>query len=506
MKNKLLKDELDNIAQHGIPGDINLWPEIAAKLERRSSMPYQRYRPVLAILTAVLFLLVISGAAYALGRTLGYIPGAGLVDTSAGIRMLAQPTAVTREGVTLTVSNLLVHSDRIELAYTVSGIAQENDASHSADAQSTPAAFCGGVDVGSAPATEGDARLLLPDGTVLERDTTGKYPQNAFAMKPVYAASLPEDVTVLTFVLDCIPQARRGAVPENWSVPLRLATVPAGTLVGAPVIEVDPAAARPAPETAPADASAPQAAAVASPLVTVQLTKIVPLDAASVFYFRMQMENSDPSLISIMPVRVHVLDSQGQKIPLIGNFAWQPFEHRVGSEFEFTSQSKPADGPLTLVVENAVAYYAPLYVEPKQATPDQMSFSFNAGENPQYGQTWEVGQAFEIVGYPLKVTTARAASFADIQSPRFIDGSQGYDYGYDFAVEAHPSVKMWVEMDIMSESPGCWLSNSMSSVPESSSIHYVQLCRGGYPAGDVRVTIRELSVLLENTWQADWKP
>ena len=506
MKNKLLKDELENIAQHGIPGDINLWPKISTKLERSSSMLHHRYRPFLAILTAALSLLVISGAAYALGRTLGYIPGVGLVDNSAGIRMLAEPVAVTRDGVTLTISSVFAHNDHIELVYDVKGIAPENDASQSADARTSPMAFCGGVNIGSAPATEGDARLLLPDGTVLERDYTGKYAQNVFSMKPVYLASLPADVNTITFLLDCIPQARRGAVPENWAVPLALKMVPAGTVVGAPVVEVEPMVTQPTPEPADTDLPATQSSTVPTPVVTMHLSKFVPLDTRAVFYFRLEMEDKDPSLISIMPVSVYVVDSQGQKIPLIGNFAWQPFEHPVGSEFEFTTQGKPADGPLTLVVENAVVYYAPLYVNPQQAEPDEMSFTFNAGANPQYGQIWNLDNEFEIAGYSLKVTSARAASYEDIKSPRFIDGSQGYEYGYDFAVEADPSVKMQVEMDIMSESPTCWLNNSMSNVPERHSIHYIQLCRGEYPTGNVRVTIRELSVLLENTWQVVGTP
>jgi len=90
--------------------------------------------------------------------------------------------------------------------------------------------------------------------------------------------------------------------------------------------------------------------------------------------------------------------------------------------------------------------------------------------------------------------------------PDFNDYSQGYEYGYDFAVETEPSVKLQAEMDIMSETPQCYLTDSTSLVPQNSSFHYVQLCRDTYPKGHVRVTIRELSVLMENTWQVVWNP
>jgi hypothetical protein len=173
---------------------------------------------------------------------------------------------------------------------------------------------------------------------------------------------------------------------------------------------------------------------------------------------------------------------------------------------ELTSQTKPADGPLTIVVEDAIAYYAPLYADPPQATPDETSFTFDAGENPRYGETWQINQDFTIAGYPIHVLSARAANWADIETPNFLNGSQGYEYGYEFTVETDPAVKMLVRMDIMSESPSCWLSNAQSIMPDSSSIRYTELCRNAYPKGDVRVTIAEPSVLMNSTWQTVWQP
>jgi len=98
-------------------------------------------------------------------------------------------------------------------------------------------------------------------------------------------------------------------------------------------------------------------------------------------------------------------------------------------------------------------------------------------------------------------------TFADIATPEFYpEGSQGFDFGYQFAVEADPSIKVNVEMDIMSESPMCGLTNGISFVPSGSSLQYAQFCRDAYPNGLVKVTIRELSVLVEYTWQATWTP
>ncbi|MFT3892088.1 MAG: hypothetical protein QM730_10685 [Anaerolineales bacterium] len=136
-----------------------------------------------------------------------------------------------------------------------------------------------------------------------------------------------------------------------------------------------------------------------------------------------------------------------------------------------------------------------------------MSFTFDAGSNPQYGQIWELNDEFKIAGYPLKLTSVKAVNWDDVKTPDFIDGSQGYEYGYQFTVESDPSVKFSAEMDVMSEDPMCGLTvKSPSYYPTSSSFQYTQLCRDAYPGGNVKVTIWQLSVLLENTWQSTWTP
>jgi hypothetical protein len=275
--------------------------------------------------------------------------------------------------------------------------------------------------------------------------------------------------------------------------------------VGSPVIEVEQPAKT--PYLAPASEQAAQIDATAvpvAPIVSLNLERIVPLDSATVFYFSMDMENKDPSLVSIMPVTVYVIDSLGQKIRLIGYFPWQPFEHRVGRSFEFTSQSRPADGPLTLLVEDAVAYYAPLYVEPQQATPEEMSFTFDAGLDPQHDRTWELLHSFEIAGYTFNVTSARAVVWDDVKVPEFIDGSQGFDYGYQFTIQGESSVKMNVDMDILSEK--CGFTVGVPFLPEDSSLLNTQLCREEYPQGPVTVLVRQIAVLMENSWKSTWTP
>jgi hypothetical protein len=257
-------------------------------------------------------------------------------------------------------------------------------------------------------------------------------------------------VNELFFMLKCIPQARLGAAPENWEIYLELVDVPAGTIVGEPVIDVPPVPTEEAP-------ASPSAEVDPAPKVTMTLERIIPTDSNTVLYLHFNAENADPSLISIMPQTAYVIDSLGQQIPLRGGFIWQPFEHPVGSAFEFVTESKPAVGPLTIVVDRVIAYYMPLYTDPPQAKVEDMQFTFDVGENPQYGQTWDLNKIFTIAGYEFEIATAQAVTFSDIATPNYIDGSQGYDYGYQFVVEAAPSLGLSIEMDIRADQ--CWLTD-----------------------------------------------
>lgn len=482
----------------------NANPEFANRLRNElvrrpvKMKPRFTFKPawVMAALMALsVFTVSAPRLAAAFGKFFGYVPEVGLVETTNGLRMLKQPVVAIRDGVTLTVTNVFVYQDRIELSYEVSGIAPENDGWQAEDRNTNPTAFCGGVNPGSAYNPDGDARLRLPDGSILERDYTGKYPQNVFAMQPVYEAAVPADVHELFFMLKCIPEARLGAVPENWEIYLELVDVPAGTLIGEPVIEVPPVPKDEAP-------ASPSAEVDSAPKVTMTLERIIPTDSNTVVYFHFNAENADPSLISIMPQSAYVIDSLGQQIPLRGGFVWQPFEHQVGSSFEFVSETKPAEGPLTVVVDQVVAYYMPLYTDPPQMKTEDMQFTFDVGENPQHGQTWDLNIPFTIAGFDFEIVSAQAVTFSDIETSNYIDGSQGFDYGYQFIVEADPLLGLSVEMDIHADQ--CWLTDVKKMEP--SPLIYTQLCKDGYPTGEVSVTIREMSITIQDDLKVDWTP
>src|SRR3990172_11540144 len=115
-----MKDALESIARRDVPENTDSWPRIVGRLaERKSAMKIIRTRPLTAVLIALLVLLILSGVAYALGRSLGYIPGLGLVSQDTPIRVLAAPVSQTRDGISITVKDAVLSSDKTVILFTV---------------------------------------------------------------------------------------------------------------------------------------------------------------------------------------------------------------------------------------------------------------------------------------------------------------------------------------------------------------------------------------------------
>ena len=96
MKENRMRAVLESIARRDVPVEEDLWPRIAARVERKNFMQMVRTRPALVLFLVLLALVLLSGVAYAIGKVAGYIPGVGIVDQSAPVRILAAPVAVKR--------------------------------------------------------------------------------------------------------------------------------------------------------------------------------------------------------------------------------------------------------------------------------------------------------------------------------------------------------------------------------------------------------------------------
>jgi hypothetical protein len=220
MKNNRMKDALENIARRGIPENTNIWPRLSARLERKSLTQTIRTRPVLIVIVVVTFLLL-SGVVYALGRSLGYLPGIGIVDQSVPIRVLAEPVTVQKQGITITVSKVVADSTRTFISYRVDGIPLSEDA---------------------VPACATIPEMHLADGTHLE-DKTGSggtgvlLNENAITYEDEKIFSpIPDETNNVILVLSCI--LPDGSALENFELSLNLVPAPAGFATSAAEVAV----------------------------------------------------------------------------------------------------------------------------------------------------------------------------------------------------------------------------------------------------------------------------
>src|SRR5689334_17677305 len=107
MKANRMKDVLEAVARHGVPENMNLWPNISARLERKSLMMNLRARPVLLMIMVLLAMGLLTGIAYAVGNLLGYVPGVGLVDQGVPVRVLKTPIEVMQGRLRITILNVV---------------------------------------------------------------------------------------------------------------------------------------------------------------------------------------------------------------------------------------------------------------------------------------------------------------------------------------------------------------------------------------------------------------
>lgn len=253
MKNNRMKDALENIARGGVPENINLWPRIESRLHKRNSfMQTLRARPVILVLVVILTLMLLSGVAYAIGKVTGYIPGIGLVDQSAPLRVLTEPVTITRDGITVTVEDVVLSIDKTVLTYKVEGIPSDAyPGDEAADGLPSYSFSSAEVIEGTPEVTYSntennnycysDISLLLPDGfIVIPRSLQGGGWMTGFEHRIVYAP-IQANVTGATLRISCIEGTVPGKLPENWEIPLRFTPVsPDMTIL--PVSGVTPSA------------------------------------------------------------------------------------------------------------------------------------------------------------------------------------------------------------------------------------------------------------------------
>jgi len=374
-----------------------LWTRIAraapaSGATQRGGVRRMHFRPAWIGLSVVLLALVITTLiigpmrVYAAIRgLLGYIPGVGIVDQSAPIRVLAEPVIQTREGITITVTSATLTSDRTHVEYRIFGVPRS--------------AYPDREDISGCYQPE---YLLLPDGTKLERQQD--YP-------PV-----PADVPHALLVIPCIGETLPGSVPENWALPLRFVPAPADMTV-MPVIELSPS-----PEVT-SETPATPGTSQQSPVTFDQV-----IETADGYIllgrFQPSVGQGEWAQVTGMPL-MH--DATGARVAYTLPSDIQPPEVSDGSGgygFAFQFKAVGLTYPLGLSFSGVVI--GP--VDPAA----RAQIEFDAGPNPQPGQEWPLNKHIELAGHTVTLVSIST------------DGRNGYAFKFESGPEVY-SVSVDIE-------------------------------------------------------------
>lgn len=378
---------------------------------------------------------------------IGYIPGVGLVDQNAPIRVLAEPVTITRDEISITVVSAILTGDQTFIEYRIFGVPASAYPNNESQAGCTTTEY-----------------LLLPDATRLDRV------QNGF--EPV-----PQGINSADLVLPCIFNTLPGTTPENWEFPLRFTAAPPDLTV-MPVTEISPT-----PQAFntqhPLEESNPTSAPTANP---VTISKEIKTEDGYILVGQFQPHTASGESFQLNGA-MHITDVSGKTVsysyPQDVNEALSPVD---GGNFNFgwAAQFDAAGLAYPLTVQFSGT---PLF----PADPEAIAiFTFDAGPNPQPGQKWTPNQNIQLAGHTLKLISIVSDSRE----------------GYSFQFKVDPNVSH-ADLQIMDYMP---VGSGGGSDPDNgiftTSLSYAQL-----PAGEVTIVLSNLILIGDPvTYQQEWSP
>jgi len=455
-----LQQALEGMAARQVPETTNLWPRLAARIEERKSlMQTLRTRPALALLILLLALALLTGVAYAVGKSLGYIPGVGIVSQESPLRVLAEPVTVERDDITLTVTQAVLSADKTVVIYRVENIPESALAGDYAEGE-TPAPRCSTLD-----------GLRLSSGTTFNTiggQGGGWY--TGYEYRDVFNP-IPANVNDATLFVSCLLDTAPGNAPENWEVPLHFVPAPPDMTV-VPVFEISPTAG------SEGGAGGETPAPSASPLA---IERSIELDDGYILIGKFHSITLPNGLVtSHWPWSIlKFTDANGQEVYAdYANDVDLPDVTATSSWWAYRIQGKYFAWPLTITLDSVEA-----------SLPGTASFEFDTGADPQPGKQWDLNQDLQIGGYNIRVLSVA-------RNPD----------GYSFTFKSDPNVQ-GLGLDIKGVdkyiSPAGGGGGGGGDTGDlSASLAYA----GEVPEGKLTVVVSGVTVLAIDPWSVQWTP
>ncbi len=376
----------------------------------------------------------------------GYIPGTGIVDQSAPIRVLAEPVTVTRDNISITVTSVILTGDKTHIEYRIFGV--------------PGSAYPDREDVMGCTTPE---YLQLPDGTRLARM------DNDF--EPV-----PATINAARFVMPCIFNTLPGKAPENWELPLRFVPAPPELTV-LPVSEVRPAA---------QSTTLPVTVTPTPPAAVVEKTETIHQVFENAVTISQVIETADGYILvgQFLPQGEPDTWAQTMPLPLLSDANGKTIAYSIPNDVSpegvggWAVQFKAAglSYPLTITFPGVTIVRAD--------TEATTSINFDVGPNPQMGQEWNPDQEIKFAGHTLKLTSV------------MVDSRNGYSFIFSVGPDVYDT-RLRIEGHASTGE-----GNGRANGQIFANLSYDQL-----PTGQLTITLYDL-VLAGNTisWQGQWSP
>jgi hypothetical protein len=333
------------------------------RVPRRTFVQSLRARPALALLIVFLAIGLLSGAAYAISRLTGFIPGFGFTSGAGDVYVLQEPASGSVDGVTLQVEKAVDDGSRFWVELTRSGSLDSNQ-----DFQIA-------------------AYILLSDGQKVQfltgRDTglsTGQS-QMAFEFPP-----LPADTKSLSLQFEFI--TREGDTLRSVDIPLVLRPIRPGELI-------------PVPPT--------QTASLQSETrdgLTLVLEHVAADSDKTILQVALRFDAPDAGLAGDW--NVMLTDESGTLYPLVDlSLSSSDGVHKLYQTQAFTGEETLTLSLVMFPYGEAVHVYVGV-------PAGVASFTFDPGPDPRAGQSWPLDEKLQIGGFNLHVVNAQLVTGTEL--------------------------------------------------------------------------------------------
>ncbi len=447
----------------------DLWNQLASQARQpKPRSLFQKLFPTPAwsaatVLIAVALIIAVVGpqkVVEAVSSLFGYLPGVGFVQRGDGTLYLPEPVSKEQNGVTLIVDQAVSDGNSLVVSYHFLNLPE------------------GKPDEG-VPCFYDRNQIRLPDGKL--RLPIGGGAQGSQA-QIIYPA-LAEGVDRFTLLASMDIPDERCTAPAEWAVDLALVPMPLDmTLM--PVFEGEeieqPVAVETQPATNAVDESQGMLADISFAMDRVAKMEDGYLVTGHVVWSDERIEN-----IWVSPEDVAVTDAGGKSLTIEATE-----EGTQDNNFAFKIKELVFQQPLTIQIKS-------VYVVGILEEGDGPTFSFEAGADPQVGQSWELNQDLDVLGQKIRV---RKASVVESESG---ENMQPKSKGYALEIETAPQVSnVFFHCTSLAKPQSSWgEGRSLESGIQQMNLYFSE----ELPAGKVEFEINQIHLRVDGTWQMQWQ-